>query len=43
MLSDPQISVAETAARIGFHDCSYFCSVFKKLEHVSPSQFRGSR
>ena len=40
LLSDPNISVSEAASLTGYNNCSYFCSVFKKQERISPSEFR---
>jgi len=40
LLQQPQMQVKEIAALAGFEDVNYFCSVFKKHEQLSPSQFR---
>lgn len=42
LLADPYRPVKEVAEASGFHDPSYFCKVFKKLEGVSTKQFRQS-
>lgn len=41
LLQKPSIPVSEIARLTGYDDFSYFCSVFKKLEGISPTQFRG--
>lgn len=41
LLSDNKLSVNEIARLVGFNDCSYFCSIFKKNEMMSPTEFRG--
>ena len=38
--SHPETTVREVAEISGFHDCSYFCAVFKKYESQTPTQFR---
>jgi AraC-like DNA-binding protein len=35
-------TVAEISALVGYHDPSYFCSVFKQYEGLSPMEFRRS-
>lgn len=40
LLSDKSLSIAEVAQLSGYDDCSYFCSVFKRYERISPSEFR---
>lgn len=37
LLLSGQYSVNETATLIGYHDSSYFCRLFRKYEHMSPS------
>ncbi|MDR3562774.1 MAG: response regulator [Negativicutes bacterium] len=39
LLTMGKYTVAEVAHRIGIHDASYFCSVFKKYHKATPSQF----
>lgn len=41
LLSDNKLSVYEVAHLVGFNDCSYFCSIFKRNEMMSPTEFRG--
>lgn len=40
LLLEKDISINEIAAKVGYNDCSYFCSVFKKHEMLSPAEFR---
>lgn len=40
LLQNPQMPVKEVALLSGFEDANYFCSVFRKQEQLSPSQFR---
>lgn len=40
LLQHPHLQVKEIASLTGFEDVNYFCSVFKKHEQLSPSQFR---
>lgn len=40
MLTGEKYSVNEIAQLVGYNDCSYFCSVFKKREGFSPAEFR---
>lgn len=39
LLAHPQKTVGEIARLCGFDSPSYFCSVFKKNEHMTPQQF----
>jgi AraC family transcriptional regulator, arabinose operon regulatory protein len=41
LLSNTKLSVNEISQTVGYHDCSYFCYLFKKYEMISPSEFRG--
>ena len=43
LLSDSNFSVNDIAHRVGYNDCSYFCAIFKSIEMISPSEFRGLR
>lgn len=43
MLSNDTLSINDIAHLVGYHDCSYFCSIFKKYEMISPSEFRSLR
>ncbi len=40
LLDLTDMSIAETAARMGFNDPYYFSRVFKKVMDISPSQYR---
>ncbi len=40
LLQNPHMQVKEVAALAGFEDVNYFCTVFRKHEQLSPSQFR---
>jgi AraC-like DNA-binding protein len=40
LLQNPQLQIKEIAFLCGFEDATYFSSVFKKQEKVSPNQFR---
>ncbi|ANY69338.1 AraC family transcriptional regulator [Paenibacillus sp. BIHB 4019] len=40
LLQHSQMQVKEIAYLSGFEDANYFCSVFKKLEQITPSQYR---
>lgn len=42
MFREPNMKMQDIALRIGFDNPSYFSSVFKKIEGVSPEQFRRS-
>ncbi|TFE28549.1 AraC family transcriptional regulator [Cohnella luojiensis] len=42
MFREPSLKMQEIAARVGFENPSYFSSVFKKLEGMSPEQFKKS-
>lgn len=37
LLMTGKYSVGEVAKHIGYHDCSYFCKLFRQYEHMSPS------
>ncbi|MBQ9184537.1 MAG: helix-turn-helix transcriptional regulator [Bacteroidales bacterium] len=39
-LRDPSLSMAEVSERVGLDDQSYFARFFRKLEGVTPSEFR---
>ena len=34
------MTLKEIAASTGFNDLSYFCSLFKKSEGITPTEFR---
>jgi AraC-like DNA-binding protein len=40
MIREPQISIQEVARRCGFESLSYFGTVFRKIERLSPGQYR---
>ncbi|WP_028504582.1 helix-turn-helix domain-containing protein [Ruminococcus sp. FC2018] len=40
MLIQEEYSVNEVSQLVGYNDCSYFCSVFKKHEGISPAEFK---
>jgi AraC family transcriptional regulator, arabinose operon regulatory protein len=40
LLQNRTMQIKEIASLSGFEDVSYFCSIFKKIEHVSPNEFR---
>ncbi len=40
LINNRQMQIKEVAFSCGFNDVSYFCSLFKKYEFVTPKQFR---
>jgi AraC-like DNA-binding protein len=40
LLSATQLSVSDIAYTVGFANANYFSNVFKKLCHVSPTEYR---
>lgn len=40
MFLDKNAQIKEIAGKSGFNDTSYFCSLFKKLENMSPGEFK---
>lgn len=42
LLEQDELSVAEIGAKVGFQAASYFCSVFKHHEGMTPLEFRKS-
>lgn len=36
----PDVRISDIAAIVGFESHTYFCSVFKRREHMTPTQFR---
>jgi AraC family transcriptional regulator, arabinose operon regulatory protein len=40
ILQDKNMQIKEIARLVGFQDISYFCSIFKKLENMSPMDFK---
>lgn len=43
LLAHPEKTIGEIARLCGFDSPSYFCSVFKKYEHMTPRQFSRKR
>lgn len=42
LLANPAMPVADVAVAVGFNDPSYFTRVFRKQEHLSPSEYRAA-
>lgn len=40
MLSQPNVSVKEVGVRVGYPDSNYFARVFRRMNGVSPSEYR---
>ena len=40
LLLDKPMSIKDIALQIGYNYSSYFCSIFKKYEGISPHEFR---
>ncbi|HEY5585624.1 MAG TPA: AraC family transcriptional regulator [Ruminiclostridium sp.] len=40
LIQDTALSIKDVAEASGYNDTSYFCSIFKKHEAVTPSEFR---
>lgn len=40
LLSKPDMKVKDIAEAVGYHDTSYFCTIFRKQETVTPKGFR---
>jgi AraC-like DNA-binding protein len=40
LVQNPHMQIKEISLSVGFDDVIYFCSVFKKLEKISPGEFR---
>lgn len=40
LLSETNCKIVNIAAETGFTDCSYFCKLFLKYEHVTPTEYR---
>ena len=40
LLLDTSLSISDISKAVGYNDCSYFCSVFKRQENVSPAEYR---
>ena len=43
MLQDPNVTVSQAAAELGYLDTSYFIRVFQKYEGVTPLVYRQHR
>lgn len=43
LASRRDLSVAQIAVKVGFSDAGYFIKCFKKLEHITPLEFRKTR
>lgn len=39
-LKESRLSIQDVAQQVGFADARQFCSIFKKIMHVSPGQYR---
>lgn len=40
ILQNKDMQIKEIGRLVGFNDISYFCSMFKKVEQMSPNEFR---
>lgn len=40
MTGDSRLTVKETATKVGFRDASHFVATFRRIEGVTPEQFR---
>ena len=40
MLQDPDSTVVQIAAEVGYQDASYFCRVFRHATSMTPKQYR---
>lgn len=40
LLKRSNLGIAEVADRVGYHDASHFCELFKKLTAVTPNEYR---
>jgi two-component system response regulator YesN len=43
LLKEENISMKEISEKIGYHDPNYFTRVFKRVENISPSDFRNNK
>jgi two-component system, response regulator YesN len=43
LLEDPNLSIKEICTRAGYSDPNYFSRIFKKIENVTPSEYREKR
>ncbi|MGI6123541.1 MAG: response regulator transcription factor [Acetivibrionales bacterium] len=42
MLKDPSLKIHEVSELLGFNDITHFSKIFKKLEQVSPNEYRNN-
>ena len=42
LINSPRLHVKDIAGRLGYNDPSYFCSIFKKHEGITPAEFRNA-
>ncbi|MDR1564912.1 MAG: response regulator [Oscillospiraceae bacterium] len=42
LLDDPSLKIHEISEKVGFSDVTHFSKIFKKIEGVSPNEFRNS-
>jgi AraC-like DNA-binding protein len=40
LVETSELNIAEIAQQVGFSDQSYFCQVFRKFTHMTPTQYR---
>lgn len=40
LLADPEISLKTIALEVGYHEPNYFSKVFKKMNELSPTEYR---
>ena len=40
LFGNHEIPIKHVAQQVGFSDVSYFCAVFKKLEHITPAEYK---
>lgn len=40
LLKNPSLSINEVSSMVGYSDANYFSRVFKKIEKISPSDYR---
>jgi len=42
VLEEPDASITDAAFRTGFQSISYFCTVFKKMEGITPNEYKNT-
>ncbi|MEG0614762.1 MAG: response regulator [Oscillospiraceae bacterium] len=42
LLEDPSLRIYEISEMMGFNDVTHFSKIFKKLEHMSPNEYRNT-